>query len=226
MIYLHLLTMKLFIDSANLHEIEAAASWGVVDGVTTNPTLMAKERATTSDLKKAVREICTLVKGPVSVEAMTDTCDLIVKEAQQIATWHHNVVVKIPCTTEGLRATKILSGQGIKTNVTLVFSPNQVLLAAKAGATFISPFVGRLDDSGEDGIKMIEEALCIIKNYDFKSQIIVASVRSPRTVACAALLGAHVATVPFKILEQMVQHPLTEKGIEKFQADWGEAQKK
>lgn len=209
--------MKLFIDSANLNEIKKAASWGVIDGATTNPSLIAKEGR---DFKKTVIEICTIVKGPVSAEVMSPDAKGMVTEAEKLVKWHKNVIIKIPCTEEGIKAVKALEVKGVKTNMTLVFSPNQVLLAAKAGASYISPFVGRLDDVGEDGLGMIDESLQIIQNYGFKSQIIVASVRSPLTVQSAATMGAHVATVPFKILEQMFKHPLTEVGIEKFKKDW------
>jgi len=209
--------MKLFIDSANLNEIKKAASWGVVDGATTNPSLIAKEGR---DFKETVIEICEIVKGPVSAEVMSPDAKGMIVEAEKLAKWHKNVIIKIPCTEEGIKAAKTLEAKGIKTNVTLVFSPNQVLLAAKAGASYISPFVGRLDDVGEDGLTMIDESLQILQNYGFKSQIIVASVRSPLTVQSAAAMGAHVATVPFKILEQMFKHPLTDVGIEKFKKDW------
>lgn len=209
--------MKLFIDSANLNEIKKAASWGVVDGATTNPTLVAKEGR---DFKQTVIEICNIVKGPVSAEVMSPDAKGMIAEAEKLAKWHKQVIIKIPCTEEGIKAAKTLEAKGIKTNVTLVFSPNQVLLAAKAGASYISPFVGRLDDVGEDGLAMIDESLQILQNYGFKSQIIVASVRSPLTVQQAAAMGAHVATVPFKILEQMFKHPLTDVGIEKFKKDW------
>ena len=209
--------MKFFIDTANVEEIKKVVAWGLVDGVTTNPSLVAKEGR---DFKQTVLEICELVDGPVSVEVISLEADKMVEEAKDLAKWHKNVIIKLPCTTEGLKACKKLEGSGIKTNVTLVFSSNQVLCAAKAGASYISPFVGRLDDAGEDGLKMIEESLQIIKNYGFTSQIIVASIRSPLTVAKSAELGAHVATIPFKIMEQLVKHPLTDVGIKKFLADW------
>lgn len=209
--------MKIFIDSANIEEIKKATSWGAIDGATTNPTLIAKEGR---DFKQTVIEICKIVNGPVSAEVMSTEADEMVEEAKKLSRWHKHVVVKIPCTAEGLKAARILEEHKIRTNVTLVFSPNQVLLAAKAGASYISPFVGRLDDAGEDGLSMISESLRIIDNYKFKSQIIVASVRSPLTVQRAAAIGAHVSTVPFKILEQMFKHPLTDAGIKKFQQDW------
>lgn len=209
--------MQLFIDTANIEEIKTAASWGVIDGVTTNPTLVAREGR---NFKDVVHEICEIVDGPISAEVVSTDAAGMVAEAKEISHWHKNIVIKIPCTPEGLKAVKVLSGQGIKTNVTLVFSANQILLACKAGASYISPFVGRLDDAGEDGMKVIEEGVMIIKNYHFNSQIIVASVRSVDHVKKAALLDAHIATVPFKILSEMFNHPLTDAGIKKFLADW------
>ncbi len=209
--------MKFFIDTANIEEIKKAVAWGLVDGATTNPSLIAKEGR---DFKQVVLEICGLVNGPVSAEVISAEAEQMVVEAKDLAAWHENVIIKAPCTIEGLKAVKKLESLGIKTNVTLVFSANQVLCAAKAGASYISPFVGRLDDAGEDGLKMIEESMRIIKNYGYKSEIIVASIRSPLTVSKAAELGAHVATIPFKIMEQLVKHPLTDVGIKKFLADW------
>lgn len=209
--------MKLFIDSANINDIKSAAAWGVVDGVTTNPSLVAKEGR---DFKQTVLEICEIVDGPISAEVVSEDMAGMIAEAKTIVPWHKNIIIKIPCTAAGIAAAHELEKQGIKTNVTLVFTPNQVLLAAKAGASYISPFVGRLDDAGVDGIKMIEESVAIIKNYNLKSQIIVASVRSTDHVRRAALAGAHVATVPFKILKEMFLHPLTDSGIKKFLEDW------
>lgn len=209
--------MKLFIDSANIDEIKTAASWGIIDGVTTNPSLIAKEGR---DFKKTVIEIANIVSGPVSAEVIATEAAEMIKEGIAYAKWHKQVVVKLPCTIEGLKAVRALSKRNIKTNVTLVFSVNQVLLAAKAGATFISPFVGRLDDMGEDGMQMIHDALEVIHHYGFASQLLVASVRNPLTVERAAVLGAHIATVPFKVLAQMYQHPLTDKGLAQFLADW------
>ncbi len=209
--------MKLFIDTANLDEIKTAASWGIIDGVTTNPTLIAKEGR---DFKKTILEICKMVDGPISAETVSPDVAGMIKEGKEFATWHKNIHVKVPCTAEGIKAVVAFKKLKIKTNVTLVFSANQVLLAAKAGATLISPFVGRLIDAGEDGMHMIAEAVQIIENYGFDSQILVASVRDPRMVTDAALLGAHIATVPFKVLEQLFKHPLTDVGIKKFLADW------
>ncbi len=214
--------MKFFIDTANVEEIKIANSWGLLDGVTTNPSLVAKEGR---DFKQVVMEICNIVDGPVSAEVISLEYDEMVKEAKHLAKWHKNVVVKIPCTPEGLKAVKEVTILKIKTNVTLVFSPNQVLLAAKAGATYISPFVGRLDDIGEDGMQMVADSLAIIKHYNFKSQILVASVRSTLMVQKAAVLGAHVATIPFKILQELFKHPLTDKGIKTFLDDWAKLKK-
>jgi len=214
--------MKLFIDSANISEIKKAASWGIIDGATTNPSLIAKEGR---DFKQTVIEICKIIDGPVSAEIMSTETDKMVEEAKELAKWHKNVTIKIPCTTEGLATTKELAKLGIKTNVTLVFSANQVLLAAKAGATFISVFVGRLDDAGENGLATVDESMQILNNYNFKSELIVASVRSPLTVQHAAAIGAHIATVPYKILEQMMKHSLTDAGIEKFVKDWESTKK-
>lgn len=215
--------MKLFIDTANLDEIKTAASWGIIDGVTTNPTLIMKAGG---DFKQTILEICKIVNGPISAETVSPNAEGMIEEGKEFAKWHKNIHVKVPCTSEGIKAVKEFSKLGIKTNVTLVFSPNQVLLAAKAGATLISPFVGRLDDVGEDGMKMIEASLAIIKNYNFTSQILVASVRSSAHVERAAVLGAHIATVPFKVLEQLFKHPLTDKGIEMFNSDWAKVTSK
>lgn len=209
--------MQFFIDTANIEEIKKAVGWGIVDGVTTNPSLVAKEGR---DFKQVVLEICEIVDGPVSAEVMSLESGQMIKEAKELAKWHKNVIIKLPCTAEGLVAAKQLESDEIKTNVTLVFSVNQVLSAAKAGASYISIFVGRLDDKGEDGMNIVEESLQILKNYNFKSQIIVASVRSVEHVRRSALLGAQIATIPFKILEQLVRHELTDAGIEKFLADW------
>ncbi len=209
--------MKLFIDSANIQEIETAASWGVIDGVTTNPTLIAKEG---KDFKKTILQICKLVNGPISAETISLDAEGMVKEGKIFAAWHKNIYVKVPATIEGIKAVKKFKALKIKTNVTLVFSSNQVLLAAKAGANLISPFVGRLDDAGEDGMRMVAESLQIIENYNFESKILVASVRSPLAIERAAMMGAHITTAPFKVLEQMYKHPLTDQGIQKFLEDW------
>ena len=208
--------MKLFLDTANVAQIREAARWGVLDGVTTNPSLVAKEKRPFHEL---VREICGIVEGPVSAETVSLEAGAIVAEGRQLAKIHDRVVVKVPIMKEGLAATRALAAEGIRVNMTLVFSPAQVLLAAKAGAAFVSPFVGRLDDAGHVGMEMVEQSLEILRNFDFAAEIIVASVRSPLHVAQAATLGAHIATVPFAVLEQIVRHPLTDTGIEKFLAD-------
>jgi transaldolase len=214
--------MKLFLDTANLEEIKTAASWGIVDGVTTNPTLIAKEGR---DFKQTIQEICSYVDGPVSAETISQDAQGMINEGREFATWHPNVHVKVPATIEGIKAAKAFGEMGIKTNVTLVFSINQVLLAAKAGATLISPFIGRLDDIGERGMDLVAKAVELIANYRFGSQILVASVRSPETVAEAALHGAHISTIPFKVLEQLYVHPLTDAGLKKFLADWATLKK-
>lgn len=209
--------MKLFIDTANINEIKQAASWGVIAGVTTNPSLVAKEGR---DFREVVNEICSIVDGPISAEVVSLEADGMLKEAREIVKWHKNIVIKLPLTEEGIKACKILTGEGIKTNVTLCFSANQALMAALAGATYVSPFIGRLDDVGQDGLALIAEIVQIFDNYGFDTQIITASVRHPLHVTEAAKLGSHIATVPFKILQQMFKHPLTDVGIEKFLADW------
>ncbi|HTY46622.1 MAG TPA: fructose-6-phosphate aldolase [Methanomassiliicoccales archaeon] len=215
--------MKIFIDTANIAQIEEVDSWGILDGVTTNPTLMAKEGM---DPKECVRKICEIVGGPVSVEAMSTKSADIVKEARELAKLHPNVVVKIPMTEEGLKATVILAKERIKVNMTLVFSSNQALLAAKAGAAYVSPFVGRLDDVGQDGMDLIAEILDIFDNYEFETEVIVASVRHPIHVAQAARMGAHIATIPYDVLKKMFKHPLTDIGIDRFQKDWEKVAKR
>ena len=213
--------MKFFIDTANLDEIKDAYDLGVLDGVTTNPSLIAKELIAGRDaFKSHIRKICEIVQGPVSAEGVC--CDLkgMLGEARELSAIDPNVVVKIPMTTVGLRAVKTLSGEGIQTNVTLVFSPLQALLAAKAGATYISPFVGRLDDISQEGMSLVREILDIFSNYLFETEVIVASVRNPLHVLTAARLGADIATVPYKVIEQLARHPLTDLGIEKFLQDW------
>ena len=215
--------MKIFIDTANIAQIEEVDSWGILDGVTTNPTLMAKEGM---DPKECVRKICEIVGGPVSVEAMSTKSADIVKEARELAKLHPNVVVKIPMTEEGLKATVILAKERIKVNMTLVFSSNQALLAAKAGAAYVSPFVGRLDDVGQDGMDLIAEILDIFDNYEFETEVIVASVRHPIHVAQAARMGAHIATIPYDVLKKMFKHPLTDMGIDRFQKDWEKVAKR
>lgn len=209
--------MKIFIDTANIDEIKEATSWGIVEGVTTNPTLVSKEQR---PFKELVEEICSIVRGPISVEVTATDADGMVEEGREIASWHPNIVLKIPMGIEGIKAVKRLSSEGIKTNVTLIFSPNQALLAGKAGATFASIFVGRLDDIGHDGMEVVEKSLKIYRNYSFDTQIIVASVRHPLHILRAGEMGAPIATVPFKVLEAMFKHPLTDIGLERFLADW------
>ena len=209
--------MKIFIDTANVEEIKEAATWGVLDGVTTNPSLIAKEGR---DIKEVINEICSIVDGPISAEVISLEYDKMVEEALELVKLHKNIVIKLPMTLEGLKATKILSAKGIKTNVTLIFSATQALLAARAGATYVSPFVGRLDDIGQDGLSLIEEIVDIFNVNSIETQIIVASVRNPIHVSQAARLGADIATVPYKVITQMSKHPLTDKGIENFLKDW------
>jgi transaldolase len=209
--------MKFFIDTANLEEIATANELGLLDGVTTNPTLVAKEKRNSEELLK---EICTLVDGPVSAEVVSTESKGMVKEARQLAKLADNIIIKIPMITEGIKATKILAKENIRTNVTLVFTPVQALMAAKAGASYVSPFIGRLDDISTVGIGIVEEIVTIYENYGFETEVIVASIRNPVHVLDAALIGAHVATIPFKVLMQLAEHPLTKIGLERFLADW------
>ena len=209
--------MKIFIDTANLEQIEEVDSWGILDGVTTNPSLAAKEKG---DFKTLVRKICETVGGPVSVEAMSTKAEEIYKEGKELAKIHTNIVIKVPMTEEGLKATRMLTKDGIKVNMTLIFSANQALLAAKAGASYVSPFIGRLDDIGQDGMDLVAEIMDIFDNYDLGTEIIVASVRHPIHVTQAARMGADIATIPYDVLKKMFKHPLTDIGIERFQKDW------
>ena len=215
--------MKIFIDTANLDQIKEINSWGILDGVTTNPTLVAKEGC---DFETRVGDICQVVDGPISAEAVSMEAEGMVKEARQLSKIHKNIIVKIPMTSEGLKAVKVLSKEGIRTNVTLVFSPNQALLAAKAGATYVSPFVGRLDDISHDGMALVRDIVTIFGNYGFKTQVIAASMRHPVHVTEAALAGAHVATIPYDVLKKMLKHNLTDEGIQKFLKDWEKVPKK
>ncbi len=214
--------MKFFIDTANIKEIKEAHAMGMVDGVTTNPSLVAKEGR---DFKELITEICSIVDGPISAEVIALDTEGMVREARELAQIHDNIVVKIPMTTDGLKAVRILSDEGIKTNVTLVFSPLQALMAAKAGANFVSPFVGRLDDLSHEGMLLIEQMVEIFANYAFETEIIVASVRNPLHVLESALLGADIATIPFNVLSKLASHPLTDKGIKAFLDDWNKAKK-
>lgn len=215
--------MKLFIDTANINEIRQANALGIIDGVTTNPTLIAKEGR---DFITVVKEICSIVDGPISAEAVSLKSDEIIKEASALAKIHKNIVVKIPMTEDGLKAAKILSREGVKTNLTLCFSPTQALLAAKVGATYVSPFIGRLDDISQVGMDLIRDIKSIFTNYNFRTQIIVASIRNPVHVLDSALAGADVATVPYNILTALIKHPLTDIGIERFLKDWQNVPKK
>jgi transaldolase len=219
--------MKLFIDTADLNEIKELASWGILDGVTTNPTLLAKSGRS---FQEVIDEIFALVDGPISLEVLSEKADDMRKEAKQIISkipqkYRKNVAIKIPMTPEGLKAVKALSKEGIKTNVTLIFSANQALLAAKAGATFVSPFIGRLDDNGQEGMQLIEEIMDIFCNYDIETEVIVASIRHPIHVIDAARLGADIATVPPDIIRKMAKHPLTDAGIQSFLNDWKKVKK-
>jgi transaldolase len=214
--------MKFFLDTANVKEIQEAASLGLLDGVTTNPSLVAKEGRS---FKEMLIEICNIVDGPISAEVVSLEADAMVKEGKGLARIHKNIVVKVPLIAEGLKATKRLAAEGIKVNVTLCFSPTQALLAAKAGAWCVSPFIGRLDDISSNGMELIRQILTIYRNYDYKTQVLVASVRHPQHVVEAALAGGHICTMPFSIFQQMVKHPLTDSGLKKFLADW-EAQTK
>ena len=211
--------MKIFIDTANVDEIREAASWGVLSGVTTNPSLIAKEGR---DFKEVIKEITTIVDGPISGEVKATTVDAegMIKEGREIAAIHPNMVVKIPMTVEGLKAVKVLSAEGIKTNVTLIFTANQAILAANAGATYVSPFLGRLDDISQPGIDLIRQIAEIFDIYGYETEIIAASIRNPIHVTDCALAGADIATIPYKVIEQMTKHPLTDQGIVKFQADY------
>lgn len=219
--------MKIFIDTADLQEIKEISSWGILDGVTTNPTLLAKSGCS---FQEVIDTIFDLVDGPISLEVLSEKSDDMIKEAKGIVSkipqkYRKNVAIKIPMTPEGLKAVKTLSKGGIKTNVTLIFSANQALLAAKAGATFVSPFIGRLDDNGQEGMKIIEEIMDIFCNYDIETEVIVASIRHPIHVIDAARLGADIATVPPDVIRKMIKHPLTDTGIRSFLKDWQKVKK-
>jgi transaldolase len=216
--------MKFFLDTANMDEIRDAASYGVLDGVTTNPTLVAKE-GEQKGFKELIREICEIVNGPVSAEVISTDIERMIDEARELAQIHPHVVVKMPLTEDGIKATKKVSQEGIKVNVTLVFSPSQALLAAKAGATYVSPFVGRLDDVSNIGMDIVRDIVQIYKNYSYPTEVLVASVRHPIHVVEAARAGAHIATMPYKVFKQLVKHPLTDIGLERFLADWGKPKK-
>jgi transaldolase len=215
--------MKFFIDTADINEIKTAVAYGLVDGVTTNPSLVSK---TGKDLMTVLKEICDVVDGPINAEVVSTESSDMVKEAKQLTQIHPNIVIKIPMCLEGLKATRTLSQEGIRVNITLIFSPLQALIAAKAGAAYVSPFIGRLDDISQVGMDIIDQIVTIVDNYEFDTEIIVASIRNPVHVLEAALLGADIATIPFSVLEQLTKHPLTDIGIERFLADWKKVPKK
>ena len=215
--------MKFFVDSADVSEIKDAAALGLADGVTTNPSLIAK---TGRPYAEVLREICQILDGPVSAEVVATEAPAMLEEGEKLARLHPNIVVKCPLTVEGLKATRALSSRGIKVNVTLIFSPLQGLAAAKCGASYLSPFVGRLDDIGQDGLTVVEQLVRILRNYDYPAQVLVASVRSPMHLLRAAEIGAHVATLPFNVIKQTLAHPLTDIGLERFLADWHKTKQK
>jgi transaldolase len=215
--------MKFFIDTANINEIKEAAALGILDGVTTNPSLVSKEG---KDFRKLLDEILAIVDGPVSAEVISTDYDGIIKEAHELAKIHKNIVIKVPLIKEGLKAVRTLSSENINTNVTLCFSASQALLAAKAGATYISPFVGRLDDISHDGMELISQIVQIYKNYNYKTEVLVASIRHPLHLVEAALMGADVCTMPFSVIDRLFNHPLTDIGLEKFLSDWKKTQSK
>jgi transaldolase len=214
--------MKIFLDTANFEEIKEAASWGILDGVTTNPSLLSKEK---EDYKTLLKKICEVVDGPISAEVVSLDPEGMLKEAAELVKIGKNIVIKVPISTEGLKAMRMLSDKGIKTNCTLIFSPIQALLAAKAGASFVSPFVGRLDDASHIGMDIVGQIVTIFQNYDISTEVLVASIRNPLHVVDAALMGADIATMPFKVLQQLVKHPLTDVGIKNFLADWEKVKK-
>lgn len=213
--------MKFFIDSANIDHIKEAASYGLLDGVTTNPSLVAKEG---KNFKELLNEIIKIVDGPISAEVVSTDYEGILKEADDLSKIHKNIVIKVPLIPEGIKAVKTLSGKGIKTNVTLCFSATQAILAAKAGATYISPFVGRLDDISHDGMELISQIVQIYRNYDYKTQVLVASIRHPLHIVDAGLMGADVCTIPYEVIGKLFKHPLTDIGLEKFLSDWKKSQ--
>lgn len=209
--------MKFFIDTANIDEIREAARIGILDGVTTNPSLISRERGKPEDILK---KICGIVNGPISAEVVALDWEGMVREGKELSKIHENIVIKVPITKEGLKAVKALAGEGIRTNVTLIFTPIQALLAARAGAGFVSPFVGRLDDITTAGMELVSQIVQIYRNYNIQTEVIVASIRNPMHVSDAAMIGADIATIPFKVIEQLTKHPLTDRGIEKFLSDW------
>jgi transaldolase len=213
--------MRIFLDTAKIDQIKQAAKLGIISGVTTNPSLMSKEAP--ADYEAAVKEVCSIIPGPVSAEVLVEEAEAMIKQGRRISTWAPNIVIKIPATTAGLEATSVLAKEGIKINFTLCFSLNQALLGALAGATYVSPFVGRLDDAGHDGMQLVKDIVDVFKHYEFPTQVIAASIRHPQHCVAAAKAGAHIATVPYKVLMQMIHHPLTDIGVTRFLADWQRA---
>ncbi|OUM93134.1 MAG: fructose-6-phosphate aldolase [Firmicutes bacterium ZCTH02-B6] len=213
--------MKFFIDTANVDEIRTINDWGILAGVTTNPTLVAKEGR---NFEEVIKEICSIVDGPVSAEVLATDAEGMIREGEIYAGWADNVVIKVPLTAEGLKATSALAKKGIKTNVTLIFSPNQALMAARAGASYVSPFLGRLDDISYDGMQLVRDVVEIFWTHDIDTEVIAASIRHPLHMVEAAKAGAHIATAPFKVYQQMLKHPLTDIGIQRFMEDWQKAQ--
>ena len=210
--------MRIFLDTANIDQIRQAAKLGIISGVTTNPSLMSKEAP--SDYQAAIKEICSVIPGPVSAEVVVEEAESMIKQARQISTWASNIAVKIPATTDGLEVTSALARDGIKVNFTLCFSLNQALLGALAGATYVSPFVGRLDDIGHDGMQLVKDIVDVFKYYELSTQVIAASIRHPQHCVAAAKAGAHIATIPYNVLIQMIHHPLTDTGVARFLSDW------
>jgi len=216
--------MEIYLDTANIEDIRQAAKLGIVSGVTTNPSLVSKEGK--ADYEAVVKEICSIIPGPVSVEVLVEGVEAMIKQARQMAKWAPNIVIKIPATAEGLEVTSALAKEKIKVNFTLCFSLNQALLAARAGATYVSPFVGRLDDIGHDGMELVRDIVDVFAYYEFSTKVIAASIRHPQHCVAAAKAGAHIATVPYKVLMQMIKHPLTDVGVARFLSDWQRLSKK
>ncbi len=210
--------MRIFLDTANIDQIRQAAKLGIISGVTTNPSLVSKEGL--SDYKAVVKEICSIIPGPISAEVLVEGIEPMIEQARQISTWAANIVIKIPATTDGLQVTSSLAKEGIKVNFTLCFSLNQALLGALAGATYVSPFVGRLDDAGHDGMEVVKDIVDVFKSYELPTQVIAASIRHPQHCVAAAKAGAHIATIPYNVLMQMIHHPLTDIGVARFLSDW------
>lgn len=213
--------MRIFLDTANIEQITEAARWGVISGVTTNPSLVSKEKA--ADYQAIIKQICSIIPGPISTEVLVEDAQAMINQAREISDWAPNVVIKIPATPAGLEATSVLSRENIKVNFTLCFSVNQALLGARAGATYVSLFIGRLDDIGHDGMQVVEDTVLVFENYELPTEIIAASIRHPYHCLRSAMAGAHIATVPYNVLKQMIAHPLTDLGVERFLSDWRKA---